>query len=363
MSFHGASVWLLLLLPLAALAWWRVLSPRRRVPLAYSDVALLGPLRGGVIARLHWLPTLLRTIAVVLLIIAVARPIKADEQVRVEVDGIAIQLVVDRSGSMLARDFRIDDRVVDRLSAVKRVVRDFVGGDGESLGGRPDDLLGLVVFARHADSLCPLTLDHDHLIAALNSIQPATERGEDGTAIGEGLALAVERLRDATGRTGIDDARRIRSKVIVLLTDGENNSGDIDPIMAAELAAANGIRVHAIGAGTAGGTRAGLTAPALRGTGGRGVGFDEQTLKRIAEITGGSYFRATDSESLRAIYEEIDAMEKTRSDARRTILFTDLAVEPVMWRGWSIPPLLLPVVGLLALELLLVATRFRRLPL
>ncbi|HMN97133.1 MAG TPA: VWA domain-containing protein [Phycisphaerales bacterium] len=362
MSFHGASVWLLLLLPLALLAWWRILSPRRRATIAYSDVRLLRPVRGGIAARLHWLPAALRMLAMALLVICVARPIKADEQVRIQVDGIAIMLVVDRSGSMMATDFRINGRPVDRLTAVKRVVRDFVRGDGGALVGRPDDLVGLVAFARFADTLSPLTLDHDHLIAAVNAIQPANERGEDGTAIGEGIALAVERLRDATDRLGIDDARRIRSKVIILLSDGENNSGDIDPITAAELAAAAGIRVHAIGAGTDGRVTAGLTPGAVRGTGGRGVGFDERGLMQIAEITGGRYFRATDSESLRAVYAEIDAMEKTRSESRRALLFTDFAVEPFSWRGWPIPPLLLPVAALLALELLLTSTRLRRLP-
>jgi Ca-activated chloride channel family protein len=274
---------------------------------------------------------------------------------------VAIMLVVDRSGSMQAMDFIVDGKRVDRLAAVKDVVKDFVRGD-DSLSGRPDDLLGLVLFARYADSACPLTLDHDHLLAALDAARPATERGEDGTAIGEGIALAVERLRDAASRSGPDAQRRIKSRAIVLLTDGENNAGEIDPIAAAELAASTGIRIYAIGAGTRG------MAPFPVDFMGRttmrqmAVTIDEKTLTKIAEITDGRYFRATDTDSLREIYAEIDTLEKTRSDQRRSVLFTELPVESVHWRGWTIPPLLLPLALLLLVELALAWTRLRTLP-
>jgi Ca-activated chloride channel family protein len=361
MSFHHPSIWLLLLLPLALLAWARWLLPRLRAHVSYSDTSLARAAGGSLAQRLRWLVPTLRTLVLVGLIVALARPIKADEQVRVQVEGVAIMLVVDRSGSMRAQDFVVDGERTDRLTAVKDVVRDFVEGDG-TLPGRPDDLLGLVSFARFADTICPLTLDHDHLLAALDAVRPANERGEDGTAIGEGLALAVERLRDVGSRATPDAQHRIKSKVIVLLTDGENNAGEIEPITAAELAASSGVRVYTIGTGTRG------LAPFPVEVLGRTVmqmqpvSIDEKALTRIAEVTGGRYFRATDTASLREIYQEIDALEKTRSDQRRTVLFTELAVEPVRWHGWSIPPLLLPVAILLLIELTLGWTRLRTMP-
>ncbi|MFO0874822.1 MAG: VWA domain-containing protein [Phycisphaerales bacterium] len=329
MTFHSPSIWLLLLLPLALLAWARWASPRRRATMAFSDLAPVRASGRGLAARLWWIVPTLRALAVALLVVCLARPIKADEQVRVDVEGVAIVLVVDRSGSMQALDFVLDGKRVDRLAAVKDVVRDFMHGDGKELAGRPDDLVGLVVFARNADALCPLTLDHDHLLAALDGVRPATVRGEDGTAIGDGLALAVERLRDATSRAGADAARRIRSKVIVLLTDGENNSGEIEPMVAAQLAASAGIKVYAIGTGTRGMAPFPVEMMGQRVLQQMPVSIDEPTLTKIAESTGGRYFRATDTQSLRNIYTEIDSLEKSRNDDRRTVLFTDLAVEPL----------------------------------
>lgn len=361
MSFQHPSVWLLLLLPLAALAWMRWLSPRRRAQVAYSDGSLAAAAGSSFAARLRWLVPTLRMLAIAGLVVCLARPIKADEQVRVQVEGVAIMLVVDRSGSMRAMDFEVDGKNVDRLTAVKEVVRDFVRGD-DTLLGRPDDLLGLVLFARYADTACPLTLDHDHLIAALEATRPASERGEDGTAIGEGVALAVERLRDASSRSGPDAQHRIKSRVIILLTDGENNAGEIEPSTAAELAASEGIRIYTIGAGTRGMARFPVEMMGRTVMQMMPVTIDEKTLTSVAEITGGRYFRATDTDSLREIYREIDALEKSRSDQRRTVLFTELAVEPLHWRGWTIPPLLLPVVALLGVELLLGWTRLRTMP-
>lgn len=361
MTFHHPSIWLLLLLPLAGLAWLRWCSPRLRAQVIYPDISLVAAAGSSLAAKLRWLVPVLRTLVLAGLVVAIARPVKPNEQVRVQVEGVAIMLVVDRSGSMRAQDFVVDGQRTDRLAAVKDVVRDFVLGDGD-LPGRPDDLLGLVTFARHADTLCPLTLDHDHLLTAVDAIRPASERGEDGTAIGEGVALAVERLRDAGSRATPDAQHRIKSKVVILLTDGENNAGEIDPLTAAELAASAGVRIYTIGAGTRG------LAPFPMEVMGRTVmqmqpvTIDEKTLTRIAELTGGRYFRATDTDSMREIYREIDTLEKTRSDQRRTVLFSELAVEPLRWGRWSIPPLLLPVALLLSLELLLAWTRLRTMP-
>jgi Ca-activated chloride channel family protein len=210
-------------------------------------------------------------------------------------------MIVDRSGSMQARDFVEGDLSVSRLDAVKSVFRDFVLG-ASSGRGRPDDLIGLVGFARYADGLCPLTLDHGNLISILDDVEIATERNEDGTAVGEGLALGVERLR----------RHPAQSKVAILLTDGVNNSGDIGPLQAADLAAQHGIKVYAIGAG-----QTGFAPVPIQTFGGRTrlqrafVEIDEKTLEQIAERTGGRYFHATDAEGLKEVVAEIDALERT----------------------------------------------------
>jgi Ca-activated chloride channel family protein len=262
---------------------------------------------------------------------------------------------------MAAMDFIIDGTRVDRLTAVKKVLTDFVEG-GDELGGRPDDLVGLVAFAKYADTASPLTLDHAHVINALNAVRIATDRAEDGTAIGDAMALAVERLRELEER-GDDAGRKIKSKVIVLLTDGENNSGDIDPIVAAEIAAAFDVKLYAIGVGSNG------AAPIqVRDALGRmrmhrvPVSIDEDTLREMAAVTGGRYFRATDTDSLRDIYEAIDEMEKTTTEHRRYKLYSDLAVKSLRVRGFDLPPLLLVALLFLGIEQLLVHTRFRTLP-
>ncbi|MGA0173830.1 MAG: VWA domain-containing protein, partial [Phycisphaerales bacterium] len=163
---------LLLLLPLALLPWWRVFDGRMRGTIRYSSTDLLAACTGGLWPRFRFVPTLLRTLAIVSLVVCLARPGKADEETRVFVEGVAIQLLVDRSSSMQALDFSIAGRPVDRLTAVKSVAKDFIAG-GDGLPGRPDDLIGLITFAGFADSLCPLTLDHDHVLGALASIRMA----------------------------------------------------------------------------------------------------------------------------------------------------------------------------------------------
>jgi Ca-activated chloride channel family protein len=271
-----------------------------------------------------------------------------------------MEIVVDRSSSMLAMDFQKDGRRADRLTALKDVAGRFVlGGDG--LAGRPGDLIGLVVFSRFADSTCPLTLDHDYLVQVLQGTDVAGTRAEDGTAIGEAVALAAERLRDATERGG--DLPKPKSKVIVLLTDGENNAGEIDPVTAAEVCRTNGITLYAIGMGTIGEAPYPMQGP----FGGTQlvpvpVRIDEKLLKEMAAKTGGQYFRATDSGSLAQIYETIDRLEKTTTEQRRYLQFRDLAVEGTDLAGVRVPPLLLVAFALAALELLLAQTRWRTLP-
>ena len=362
MSFHQPSVWfLLLLLPLPVIvAWgWR---RRARPAVGFSTVLLARAAGRSGWARWRWILPALRFTALALLVVALARPRLADSRTRVVGEGIAIQLVVDRSGSMEARDFTLDGRGVMRLDAVKSVVHDFVAGSG-SLPGRPDDLVGLVTFASFADSLCPLTLDHEHVIAAIEQTHVAGQREGAGTAIGDALALGVERLTHLEERVDRADRQRVRSRVVILLTDGENNQGDLDPVTAAEMAAAFGIKVYTIGVGTPGGmieiTDYILGQPVVRRL---PVRIDEETLREIAALTGGAYFRAIDTDSLKEIYARIDALETTRIEQDRYTRYTELAIEPAPAGRVAAPPLVTAAFVLLCLEFLLAHTRFRHLP-
>jgi Ca-activated chloride channel family protein len=274
----------------------------RRSPsvVRYSSLSLLEAAPDSWRIRLLALPAALLAAATVLLAVALAGPRTGDASTLVRREGIAMMLVVDRSGSMNARDFVEDDRSIDRLAAVKGVLRSFLGVDGSG-PGRPDDLIGLVTFARYADSVAPLTLDHANLAAILEDVTVVEEPSEDGTAVGEGLALAVERLR----------RHPARSRVAILLTDGVSNTGDVTPGQAAELAAAHDIRVYTIGAGRTG------RAPFPMQWRGQTVlrqayvELDERTLQEIAERTGGRYFHAESADALAEVYEEIDALERS----------------------------------------------------
>ena len=251
--------------------------------------------------RLAFLPPLLVALSVVALAVALAGPRAADRQTRVKKQGIALMMVIDVSGSMQALDLSDKDRERTRLDAVKEVLADFVKG-GRGLPGRPDDLIGIVSFAGYADTRCPLTLDHGNLVAAARQLAIVTKQDEDGTAIGDGLGLALERLRES----------KAKSKVAILLTDGVNNRGDTSPQQAAELASTLGIKVYTVGAGTNGMAPMRVTDPFGRSFLTRvPVEIDEKMLKVIAEKTGGRYFRATDAETLERVYREIDALERS----------------------------------------------------
>lgn len=369
MTLHDP--WLLLLLLLIPLVW---VFPRRRrrASICYSSVEPLDRLPPSWRLRARGVLPVLRTAAMALLVLALARPQKGNEQTRITTEGIAIQLVVDRSGSMQARDFRIAGKPVDRLTAVRKVVRDFVAG-GEGLSGRENDLIGMIAFARFPDSKSPLTLDHAYLLETLDKATPAATRAEDGTAIGDALALGVERLRSLDQEKRLPTAQKIRSRVMVLLTDGENNFGDIEPLKAAEMAAAAGIKIYTIGAGTEGfapmpviDPRTGEPVvdprtgePMVRPA---PVRIDEESLRQIAEKTGGKYYRATDTDSLRRIYADIDKLEKTKTEERRFLQYKELATEAIRVGRFRMPPLLLAAFGLLAIEVLLASTALRRLP-
>lgn len=311
--------------------------------LRYSSLRLVDQAPRSFRARLAWLPALLMTFATVLLAIALSGPRTPDAETKVSREGIAIMMAVDRSGSMQARDMVAGDVSVDRLTAVKRVFREFVLGAGEAGRGRADDTVGLVTFARYADSICPLTLDHGNLVSMVEDLQIVSQQAEDGTAIGEGLALAVERLR----------RNQTKSRVVILLTDGVNNTGTIDPIQAAQLAVDHHIKVYCIGAGTNG-----LAPfPALDPFTGRTVlrrmtvEIDEATLEQIADMTGGRYFRATDQDALAGIYQQIDQLERTEVTEVRYLQYSEHYVAFV-----------LGAMGLVVSAMVANGTVFRRLP-
>ena len=277
------------------------LASRLPATVTYSSLTLVDGAPRSLRTHLAPLPAILLSAATLLLAIALAGPRTGDATSIIKREGIAIAMIIDRSGSMQARDFVEDDLSVSRLDAVKQVFRRFVVGE-DSGGGRPDDLVGLVGFARYADGLCPLTLDHGNLTAILEQVEIVSDRNEDGTAIGEGLALGVERLR----------RNPARSKVAILLTDGVNNAGDISPTQAADLAAQHGIKVYTIGAGATGYAPVPVRLPDGRTALQRAfVEIDEKTLEEIAERTGGRYFHAADAEALESVIDEIDRLERT----------------------------------------------------
>ncbi|HJC78233.1 MAG: VWA domain-containing protein [Bacteroidales bacterium] len=279
----------------------------------------------------YWLrhaPFVLRCAAFVLLVVALARPQDVDEQRRSSAEGIDIMLAVDVSGSMLARDFK-----PDRITAAKEVA-------GRFIADRYGDRLGLVVFAGEAFTQSPLTTDQSTLQTMLSRIRSGII--EDGTAIGNGLATAINRLRES-------DAK---SKVIILLTDGVNNRGEIAPLMAADIAADMGIKVYTIGVGT----RGKAPYPVVDMFGNMSfqpmdVEIDEKTLEGIAERTGGRYFRATDNDKLQSIYDEINQLEKSKVEV------TDYTVYHERFLA-----LLLAALGVLLLEFVFSNIILKRIP-
>lgn len=337
----------------------------------YSSTLPLDDIPATWKTKFIWIPKMLIWLAVGIGIVAMARPRTGKSQVVVTTEGIAIEMVVDRSTSMLALDFQIDGERVDRLTAVKNVATKFIRGEvtessifsPKSSTGRSNDRIGLVQFAGYADALVPPTLDHDFLIAYLRRIEFAYSQSEAGTAIGDSLALAVEKLQGLQAGSEVADGNTpvIKSRVVILLTDGENTAGKIEPLTAAELAASLGIKVYTIGVGT----RGMAPFPVSRGFGGRmnvrrvEVSIDEETLQKIASTTGGKYYRATDTESLTKIYQEIDGLERTTLRSEDFTDYREWAVQPIVWKTWRLPALVPIVLGLVALSLTLQATLFR----
>jgi Ca-activated chloride channel family protein len=333
-----AQPWFLLALLLVVPAvWWSRRSSGRVV---FSSLRAL-PAGGHTWrTRIAWLPDVLLGCAVASLVIGLAGPRAGDQNARVRREGIGMVLAVDVSGSMRALDLSERSHELTRLDAVKRVFEQFVVG-GKGLDGRPDDAVGLVAFARYADTRSPLTLDHGNLVVAARALDFARE-DEDGTAIGAGLELAVQRLAEY----------KARSKVAILLTDGESNVHDIDEDTAIDDAVKAGVKVYTIGAGTTG------VAPIRidRGDGQTqlmqmSVSIDETLLRKIADKTGGQYFRATDNASLKKIYGQIDKLERTTIEEER---FTEYH----QFFAWFVAA----AMALVTLAFVLRGTVLRRLP-
>ena len=268
-----------------------------------------------------------------LLIIGLARPQLGRSNATVQASGVDMMLAVDVSGSMKSLDFKVDGQPVSRVDVVKAVV-------GKFIEARPNDRIGLTEFAHAPYLVCPLTLDHDWLLRNLDRVQIG--HIDDGTGIGSAIASCVNRLRDQPGK----------SKIVVLLTDGQNNCGKVSPLIAAEAAKALGVKVYTIGAGV----RGEAPMPVTDSFGRQQivmvpVDVDEATLQKIATETGGKFYRATDTDSLEKIYAEIDRLEKTTHTLKKFESQREL-----------FPWALVPALGLIGLGIGLAQTRFRRLP-
>lgn len=284
---HPLFFWLLLVIPVMV-AWYIWREQKLQGTLSVSAVKGFSISSKSILPRMRHLGIVLRSLAVAALIVALARPQTSLSWQNTTTEGIDIVIASDISGSMLAEDF-----TPNRLEAGKNIAIDFIKA-------RPDDRIGLVIFSGESFTQCPLTIDHDVLINLFKDVKNGMI--DDGTAIGMGLATAVNRLKDSEAK----------SKVIILLTDGSNNTGSIPPITAAEIAKQFNIRVYTVGIGTHGYAPYPVQTPFGIQYQRMPVDVDEGTLTKIANITGGKYFRATDNRTLKNIYEHIDQMEKAK---------------------------------------------------
>jgi len=360
------SPWVLLLLLVLPLLGYFLL--RRSRGAAVKFPSLVDMRQCPVSWRLRLRPVLvaLRLLCLALLILALARPRKGTVLSEVSTEGIAIEAVVDRSGSMHT-EMAYEREKLDRLEVVKRVLKDFIEGDKKGLGGRTGDLIGLVTFARYADTACPLVLSHGVLTEFLRQTQIVNLRSEDGTAIGDAIALAAARLKKAEeeiqrrnsqlgfGGEGVTQQQNapgftIKNKIMVLLTDGRNNLGRYSPLDAADLAKKWGIKIYTIGIGS-GEAYTTMQTPLGNFRVPAAEELDERLLQAIAEKTGGFYSRADDAEALRKIVKKIDELEKTEV---KSVQYMQYA-EHFGW--WTLPALVL-----LGLEMLAGCTIFRKIP-
>ncbi|MCQ2328810.1 MAG: VWA domain-containing protein [Paludibacteraceae bacterium] len=288
MTFHSPAYLFLLLLLIPVIGWYIYQFKHWDPTVQLSSTAVFSRRPRAWRTYLIHVPFVLRVLAIILLSLALARPQLSNRWSSQSTEGIDIMMALDISGTMQAEDLR-----PTRLDAAKAVAEEFVLA-------RPNDQIGLVVFAGESFTQCPLTTDHAVLVNLFRSVQFGMI--EDGTAIGLGLANAVNRMKESP----------TKSKVIILLTDGSNNRGDIDPLTAAQIAQTFGIRVYAIGVGSYGEAKIKVDTPYGKQYMTISNEFDETTLRKIAAQTGGEYFRATDNKSLKAIYEQIDQLEKSK---------------------------------------------------
>ncbi|MBN1870560.1 MAG: VWA domain-containing protein [Candidatus Omnitrophica bacterium] len=288
------SPWIILLVPFVLALIIFLKRRQQATSFRFSSTEIVSALKPSWKIRFHQVPYILRLLTIALFFIALAGPRSVLDETIHEIEGIDIVLAIDASGSMAAEDFVMNGKRYNRLHIVKDVVKEFIDA-------RKNDRLGLVAFARVAYTISPLTTDHSWLLANLERVELGII--EDGTAVGSAIVSSVARLENSEAK----------SKVVVLLTDGVNNSGKMGPVEAARVAEAFGIKIYTIGAGTKG-----MVPYPVMDPWGRKVyqnviiEIDEKTLREVADITGGKYFRATDTESLREIYKEIDALEKIK---------------------------------------------------
>lgn len=332
-TFANKEILLLLLLLIPYAVWYFLRHSKREASLTISSTHAYRHIRPTLRQRLMHVPFILRLVTIALIILILARPQGKNSWKNSQVEGIDIMLAVDASTSMLAEDLK-----PNRIQAAKSVATEFVSA-------RPNDNIGLTVFAAEAYTQCPMTTDHAALMGLMQQVScDLALHGviDDGTAIGMGISNAVSRLKDS----------KAKSKVIILLTDGSNNSGEISPLTAADIAATFGIRIYTIGVGTNG------TAPYPYPVPGGGVHYiqmpceiDTKTLSGIAEATGGQFYRANSTSELKKVYKDIDTLERTKFSVRKYSKRYELY-----------QPLAMAAILTLLLEILLRITVFRKLP-
>lgn len=332
MKFANQEYLLLLLLLIPYIIWYLLYRKKSEPTIQMSDTFAYRYAPKSLRQRLVWLPALLRMITFVLIVLVLARPQTHDSWGKRTTEGIDIMLAMDVSTSMLAQDLK-----PNRIEAAKTVAAEFISG-------RPDDNIGLTIFAGEAFTQCPMTTDHTSLLTLLKDVRTdIAERGliEDGTAIGMGLANAVSRLKDS----------KTKSKVVILLTDGSNNMGDISPLTAAQIAKSMGIRVYTIAVGSK------KVAPYPMQVGGTiqyvnvRVDVDTKTLSEIAATAEGHFYRATNTAELKQIYQDIDKLEKTKMEVKKFSKHYE-----------AYQPFAIAAILCLLLEILLRITWFRRIP-
>ncbi|PID60513.1 MAG: aerotolerance regulator BatA [Ignavibacteriae bacterium] len=317
---------LLLIIPLLIFLYWYRLK-KKTTAVTYSNLQIFSEMKKTLRERLVHLPFILRILGLTMLLIALARPQSFSSGENVYTEGIDVAMLLDISGSMLAEDFK-----PNRLEAAKKVIDDFVAG-------RITDKIGLVVFASQSFTQCPLTIDYPVLRNLLKEIRSGII--EDGTAIGTAIANGVNRLKES----------KAKSKVLILLTDGINNSGEIDPITAAQIAKKFGIRIYTVGVGTIGEAPYPFQTPFGKRYQMVPVEIDEKVLQEVAKITDGKYFRATNNKKLQEIYENIDMLEKTKVE------ITSYRKAKELFYNWLLVGLIL-----ILFELILSKTYLRKLP-